>query len=311
MPVSKLSLGPEHGDVLVRYNELAWGMNAIIFIHGLGESRGIFLEAFERETLAAYNLFAPDLPGFGNSPGGLHNSLAGMLRCLEAIIEHFRIPSCVLVGHGLGGDLANWLAQRRIGRRVRGVVNIEGTLGESALHYGDEAIHIAEDSTRTYHKWFQTDFAEQTIRIPNMGGSDAYRRYYESLLMCRPAAFLALAREMREKLHADPADPETIEPWEAFKRLECPKCYCLAGKGHNAAQRAELERSGEPHLIFENATHWLMIDEPLPFYAFLETFTRKHLPRPNTAARLRAWFMQRFRHWLDGLLGLLKNRSQS
>lgn len=297
MPVSKLELGPRLGTVMVRHNELVWGLGALVFIHGLGESRGMFLEAFEDPRFENYNLLAPDLPGHGNSPGGMEFSLSALVQCMETIIRHFGITECVLVGHGLGGDIALWLSQRRLGERIRGIVNVDGTLGEHSLHYPDLAIAAADDPARTYHKWFRQGFAEDIVRVPNMG-QEAYRRYHESLLMCRPSAFLTLAREQREKLYTQ--DGSTIGTRTVLQEGENIH-YCLAGKGFNNDYLAFLEQAAIPHLIFREATHWVMIDDPLAFYNFLHGFASKQMPSRSTSERMKAWFMTRFHDWLDKL----------
>lgn len=299
MPVTKLELGARHGNVMIRHNELAMGMGALIFIHGLGGSRQVFLEAFESGRFEAYNVFAPDLPGFGNSPGGVESTLTGLLHCLETIIEHFKIHRCVLVGHGMGGDLACWLAQRTVGSEcVCGVINVEGTRCEEALVYGDAAIAAAEDPARTYTKWFVHGFMENTILRPHIGKDPAYRRFYESLQMCRPGTFLTLARDMRDKLYTD-ATRSVIYPAQAFDSLKMPKSYCLAEHGFNGTALPELELHGLPHLVFRDASHWLMVDQPLAFYAHVEAFARKHLPPLSLSERLKFHFLDRFKSWLD------------
>jgi len=286
---------------MIRHTELAWGMSAIIFIHGLGGSRQVFIEAFESGRFERYNLFAPDLPGHGNSPGGIEYSVTAMLQCIEAIITHFNIPHCILVGHGFGGDLACWIAHRTLGQKiVRGVISIEGTYSENALTYADMAIASADDPAKTYLKWFQTTFMENTILVPHIGKDPAYRRFYESLQMCRPYAFLALARDIRDKLYTD-SKKTLIQAAEAFEQLNIPKCYCIAENGLNTQALPELELREIPHLQFKGAGHWLMMDQPIPFYTFLENFTLQHMPPPTTRERLKAHFYLRFQAWLNTL----------
>lgn len=301
MPVTKLELGTQHGDVMVRHSELAWGMGALVFIHGLGESRQLFIEAFEHEGFEHYNLFAPDLPGFGNSPGGIEHTLTDLLQCLEKIILHFNIPECILVGHGMGADLACWLAQRSLGQDVvKGVINVEGTFGETSLKYADMAINAADDPARTFQKWFQFKFLEETILQPYLGKEPAYRRFYESLKMCRPSAFLNLAREMRETLYMDEKQG-IIQASHTFKSLHVPRMYCLGARGLNTDYVPELDVEAQPYLLFKDSTHWPMLDEPLAFYHFLLSFSRKHMPPRPHRERMKAYFQARFRNWLDKL----------
>ena len=301
MPVTKLKLGAQHAHVLVRHSELAWGMGALVFIHGLGESRQMFIEAFDCGKFERYNLFAPDLPGFGNSPGGLDDSLTGLVQCLEIIIKRFNIPECILVGHGMGADLASWLAVRTLGlERVKAVVNIEGTLSEDSLVFGNMAIEAANDPSKTFQKWFKHSFMEKTILEAHIGKQPAYRRFYESLQMCRPPRFLNLARDMREKLYMDDKQ-SVVLPEHTFTHLHQPHLYCFGENGLNAKRIPAFEQQSIPHLVFKDAGHWLMLEHPLPFYDFLYSFTIKHMPARNYSERMKDYFRLRFKGWLDAL----------
>ena len=43
------------------------GENAIVFIHGFGSSKKVFVEAFETEKLQPFTMLSTDLIGFGES----------------------------------------------------------------------------------------------------------------------------------------------------------------------------------------------------------------------------------------------------
>ena len=135
---------------------------------------------------------------------------------------------------------------------------------------------------------------------PNMGKEPVWRRYYESLSMCKPWAFLALAREMRNNLHT--ADGE-VQAFRALQDLDIPKYYCYAENGHCDEQtcKALLEKANIRHLRFAESTHWLMGEHPSAFYAFLLDFVRKNMPQPTPTHRVQNWFLGRWRAWLDDL----------
>src|SRR6185295_18286527 len=83
-------------------------------IHGLGDSSRNFDEAFEDSALADFHLFAPDLPGFGNSPaspdGYTIASVAGLLR--TEIGKRSAGARIVLLGHSIGGLIVTRIARR-------------------------------------------------------------------------------------------------------------------------------------------------------------------------------------------------------
>jgi pimeloyl-ACP methyl ester carboxylesterase len=303
MPVTKCFLGDEHGEVVVRHTPMLWGNGAIIFLHGLGDSRQCFLEAFECKGLENYNLIAPDLPGSGNSPGGDELSITGLIHCVSKIIEVFKVPEYILVGHGLGADIATWLCQRSSQERnIKGIINIEGTIGEENLKFADMAIKTASNQNRTFYKWFRDDFSEKYILLEHIQKWQSYRRYSESLTLTKPRAFLRISKEMRNNLYTNEFSKE-IQAYKAFKELNIPKYYCYGEHGFSKPNAEILNIDNIPHLYFSQSSHWLMIDEALQFYPFLTDFCIKHMPQPPPYLRIKNWFMVRFKQWLKTIPG--------
>lgn len=79
---------------------------AIVFLHGEGGSAALW----ERQVAhfgAAHSPLAVDLPGHGRSSGLLGpESVGAAARLVARVLEAVKAPPAVLVGHGLGGQVA-------------------------------------------------------------------------------------------------------------------------------------------------------------------------------------------------------------
>ncbi|WP_029926444.1 acetoin dehydrogenase dihydrolipoyllysine-residue acetyltransferase subunit [Brucella anthropi] len=92
----------------------------IVLIHGfatdLNSWRGLFVGAS-----LGHPILALDLPGHGNSPRVVPESIDDIAAAVEATLAAFGVTSCLLVGHSLGGAVATITA-------ARGVVDVRSLL---------------------------------------------------------------------------------------------------------------------------------------------------------------------------------------
>lgn len=87
------------------------GMPAVL-VHGLGGSH-INWASVGPELARSFHVVAPDLPGFGRSPGaGRQASIAANIRVIEELIRRLG-PPVVLMGNSMGGLIALGVAARR------------------------------------------------------------------------------------------------------------------------------------------------------------------------------------------------------
>lgn len=87
---------------------------AAIFIHGAGGSRLNFPAALRKMPSIAPILV--DLPGHGHSPGAGRASIAEYALDIVALLEALAIDSAILLGHSMGGAIAQWLALEHAAR---------------------------------------------------------------------------------------------------------------------------------------------------------------------------------------------------
>ena len=79
-----------------------------LLIHGAGGSRLSF--PAELRLHAGFNPVLPDLPGHGKSAGQGRSDIAEYAHDMLALLDALEVGSAVLVGHSMGGAIAQWLA---------------------------------------------------------------------------------------------------------------------------------------------------------------------------------------------------------
>jgi pimeloyl-ACP methyl ester carboxylesterase len=120
----------------------------VILIHGFPTSSRLW-HAVIRDFLPGHRLVVVDLPGFGRSdpPAGAADCGAHA-DAIRALMDNLGIPHAVIVGHGLGGGVAQALAVRwpervsalalvssaAFGVRPRGMARMARSLGPLARH---------------------------------------------------------------------------------------------------------------------------------------------------------------------------------
>jgi pimeloyl-ACP methyl ester carboxylesterase len=111
------------GGVQLTYSESGMGA-PVIMIHGLGASSRWWFPLFPELTTAHFRTLAPDLPGFGASPGPANSSIEGAARAVVAMADHLNLGEFFLCGHSMGGAVAAQIAADH-GGRVRRLVLID------------------------------------------------------------------------------------------------------------------------------------------------------------------------------------------
>lgn len=88
---------------------------AIVMLHGIGGCAEVWqpqVEAFS----ATHRAVAWDLPGYGATPSLQETTFAAVADALDALLDRMNITSCHLIGHSLGGMVAQEMAVKHPGR---------------------------------------------------------------------------------------------------------------------------------------------------------------------------------------------------
>mgnify|MGYP000951214189 CR=1 FL=1 len=81
----------------------------LVFLHGWGGSWQSWYPILER-LKADYNIFAPDLPGFGNEPIQIPYHLDNYVDFVINFLKTQKIKKPILIGHSFGGAIATKIA---------------------------------------------------------------------------------------------------------------------------------------------------------------------------------------------------------
>ena len=90
------------------YHDTKSGTTPIVLIHGLASNMGFFRYNIPELERAGLRVIAIDLPGYGRSskPYGAPYTLKYFSETVTALLKHLGIPSAVIAGHSMGGQIA-------------------------------------------------------------------------------------------------------------------------------------------------------------------------------------------------------------
>lgn len=88
------------------FSERGAGDTAVVMLHGVGGGKECWAPQIEAIAAAGYRAVAWDMPGYGESPTIAPYDMAGLVRSLEALLDAIAAPRAVLLGHSMGGMVA-------------------------------------------------------------------------------------------------------------------------------------------------------------------------------------------------------------
>ncbi|MEU4806238.1 alpha/beta hydrolase [Actinosynnema sp. NPDC023587] len=121
-------------DAELRYRDLAGSLRPVVFTHGAGMDHRMFDVPARALHAAGHRVVGWDLRGHGESTlaAGTRFTAAAALDDLVSLLDHLGLERPVLVGHSLGGNLAQALV-RRLPDRVHGLVVVDATWNAGPL----------------------------------------------------------------------------------------------------------------------------------------------------------------------------------
>ena len=96
----------------LRWGRPAAGRPPVLLLHGVGGGRGGWDGSAALLAAAGFELLAVDLPGYGLSPTISPYDLAGMADAVQRLVESLQAGPAIVVGHSMGGMVAQELAAR-------------------------------------------------------------------------------------------------------------------------------------------------------------------------------------------------------
>lgn len=81
----------------------------VILLHGIGGGRAIWRSSVAALAAAGFDAIAVDLPSYGDSRGVEPGGVATMAAAVRALMDALDLPRAALVGHSMGGMVAQEL----------------------------------------------------------------------------------------------------------------------------------------------------------------------------------------------------------
>jgi pimeloyl-ACP methyl ester carboxylesterase len=127
--------------VQVAYRSFGEGQTAVILIHGWKVSGAVYDDMLAALDLTGLRILVPDLRGSGQSdkPANGH-TIERFAEDIVAIADAERLGAFVVVGHSMGGQVAQWLAAH-YPERITGAVLL-CSVPASGLPLPDEMIDV-------------------------------------------------------------------------------------------------------------------------------------------------------------------------
>src|ERR1700681_1188979 len=86
---------------------------AVVFLHGIGGSARVWAPQIESFRAAGFRPLALDLPGYGARPAVAAMGFDSLAADVEAAIERAGGGPAILLGHSMGGMIAQTALRRR------------------------------------------------------------------------------------------------------------------------------------------------------------------------------------------------------
>lgn len=269
IPPPTLADGRSHFTTLgtdrIHYVTVGQGNHTFVFVHGWACNLG-----FWREQIAALanqaRLVLIDLPGHGRSdkPETAY-TMDFFAEAVLAVLREAKVDKATFIGHSMGKAVI-CRVYKMAPEKVAALVSVDGLLRRTQGSPGQAEAMVAQFQSPAYR-----EFARGFVRgfFPILG-TEALREAVTAEVLLTPQNVMASAMEgMFSEHHPD---------WD-LKQVPVP-VLVLNAKG--ALWDADYEtyvRSLSPrteYRLFENAGHWLMLEQPAEFNAALTDMLRKH-----------------------------------
>jgi len=234
---------------------------SIVFVHGFGSSKEIFLGAFEREEFQSFTMLATDLVGFGDSdkPADFSYLMKDQAKILRKTIDLFGIDRFHLICHSMGGIIGIELGEM-IPDRLSSFINAEGNItAEDCTMSGRVADMGEECFAQEGFEQLKNSIAEESERTQDKPLKD----YLNSLSKAMPKAlYMSSISTLRES--------DSGDLLKRFTQLPFYKCYIYGEKNKNAFPAEKmLKQKGVPLFYISRSGHPMMEENPDEFYGLI------------------------------------------
>jgi 3-oxoadipate enol-lactonase len=262
--------------MLPAFVEAGQGATAVLMLHGVGGGLAIWGDEASG-TLAAlaaagYRAVAADFPGYGASTGA--PTLDAMVASVRALVAHLQAPRTVLLGHSMGGMVAQELLHR-VPDAAQGLV-----LACTSAAFGKpdgawQAQFLAQRLAPLDAGLGMAGMAAQLV--PGLVSPQASAA-------ARQAAQRVMARVPEATYRTALRAIAGFDRREALAALRVPTLMLAAEHDGTAPpdvmRRMAARVPGAEFLCLPGAGHIANVEVPAAFNAAVVTFLQRHFPAP-------------------------------
>jgi pimeloyl-ACP methyl ester carboxylesterase len=240
---------------------------SVVFVHGLGDSKESFREAFRREEFRSFTILATDLVGFGDSDKSAEfsYSMKDQAEILRKVIDSFGVERFHLVAHSMGGAVGIELCEI-VSNRVCSFIDAEGNLTSEDCTGSRHIAKMGEEKfAQVGFEQFKRELREEFERIGDSAGMDYLRNLSKATAESMYKSSVSLVKE------SDSGNLLT-----RFCQLPFYKCYVYGEKNKGVFPAEKLLRQGGvPIFYISRSGHAMMDDNPNEFYNFVLKIIRQ------------------------------------
>ncbi|MEM7798325.1 MAG: alpha/beta fold hydrolase [Chloroflexota bacterium] len=239
---------------LLHINDGGTGATPVVFLHSLG-GHGAFWQPQLDHLRQTGRAIALDLRGHGSSPSEETYTLSEMAQDVVDTLAGIGVDRFFLVGHSMGGAVANKLVGLYPERAV-GLLLADAAGDSSQIPRERAQGLIAALASPAYDSVVRGYWDEILV-----GGADSTKQAVIDQLMQTPKeAVVSIFREL-----------VAYKPIPDLARFDRPKLIISTIHSEAPFSLANL-RPDIPHLRVEGTSHWLQMDKPAEFNGHLEGF---------------------------------------
>ena len=249
---------------------------AVLLLHGIGGGRSIWGDEASGTARAmadaGFRAVSVDLPGYGDSAAMGPPDLAAMVAAVDALVVHLAAPRTVLLGHSMGGMVAQELVALAP-RLVQGLV-----LACTSASFG-----------KADGAWQARFVAERLAPLDaGLGMAGMVRALVPGLVA--PQASAHAVRTASELMSRVPEATYRsalraiagFDRRDALAALKLP-VLCLAAEHDRTAppevmQRMAARIAGAEFVCLPGAGHIANVEQPAEFNAAVVSFLQRHFP---------------------------------
>ncbi len=244
-------------NTFFRLNKIDEAKGDIWLIHPFGESGLCYSEVFKSKLVENYNIFIPDLPGFGVTPNyGNPLTVDGLFEKLKQLIENIsKTDNLHIVAHSVSGILGTRLS-KYLREKIKLYISVEGNLTTADSYYSSLPIHHDKDE---FYKIFTNSVFE------NVKSRDDFKRYSASIQFANIDSLYEWGKSTKDYIKDN-------LPGKEFMELECPKIYIWGDKDTPKETQEFIAENNIPNVFLKSIGHWPMIEIPEQFYDLVSKF---------------------------------------